>query len=75
LDLSHPSSLLVVQRTNILRIAAGAGLVYLAIRLVAVLPLDGARTFGVLATATVLGGLIVDALLGDSVRAGIGLQQ
>ena len=56
-----------------LRLLVGAIFAALALVLVAQLPLDGSRTFGILATLVFLGGLTVDALVGDEIRAGIGL--
>jgi hypothetical protein len=42
---------------------------------VASLPLDNQRTFGILATAVVFAGLAVDAVAGETIRAGMGLRR
>jgi hypothetical protein len=56
------------------RIAAGAIFLLASIGLVATLRPPDALSFGTLATAVVLTGLAVDALIGETIRAGIGLR-
>lgn len=56
-----------------LRLIVGVVFAVLALALVLSLPLDGERSFALLATVVFLTGLTVDALVGDLVRAGIGL--
>lgn len=58
-----------------LRTLCGLGFLWLALRLVASLPLDNQRTFGILATAVVFAGLAVDAVAGETIRAGMGLRR